>query len=68
MIELTVNDMTCGHCASTIARAVRDVDADGKCDVDIRAKRVRITSAHPAVEFVSAIQEAGYTPVLDSGQ
>ena len=68
MIELTVNDMTCGHCASTIARAVHDVDAAGKCDVDLRAKRVRITSDQPAGDFVTAIQEAGYSPVLNAEQ
>ena len=63
MIELTVNDMTCGHCASTIARAVKSVDADGTCEVDLRAKRVRIASASPAEDFIEAIREAGYTPV-----
>ncbi len=63
MIELTVKDMTCGHCASSITRAVKDVDAAGKCDVDLAAKRVRISSTHPASEFVEAIQEAGFTPV-----
>ncbi len=63
MIELTVKDMTCGHCASTIARAVKDVDAQGKCEVDLGSKRVRIESSHAAEEFVAAIEEAGYTPV-----
>jgi copper chaperone len=63
MIELTVNDMTCGHCASTITRAVKDVDAAGRCEIDLATKRVRISSSHPAAEFVSAIEEAGYTPV-----
>jgi copper chaperone len=63
MIELTVKDMTCGHCASTITRAVKDVDAQGRCEIDLDAKRVRIESSHPADEFVAAIEEAGYTPV-----
>ena len=63
MIELTVKDMTCGHCASTITRAVKDVDAAGRCEVDLGTQRVRITSEHPAQEFIAAIQEAGYTPV-----
>ncbi len=63
MIELTVKDMTCGHCASTSARAVKDVDAQGKCEVDLGSKRVRIESSHAAEEFVAAIEEAGYTPV-----
>lgn len=63
MIELSVNDMTCGHCASTITRAVKDVDAAGQVEIDLAAKRVRIASERPAEEFVAAIEEAGYTPV-----
>lgn len=63
MIEFNVNDMTCGHCASTITRAVKDVDAAGRCEVDLAAKRVRIVSDHPAEEFRAAIEEAGFTPV-----
>jgi copper chaperone len=62
MIELTVKDMTCNHCASSITRAVKDVDAEGKCEIDLGSKRVRISSSRPAAEFVAAIQEAGYTP------
>jgi copper chaperone len=62
MIEFTVNDMTCGHCASTIAKAVKAVDAAVKCEVDLAAHRVRIASTHPAEEFREAIAEAGFTP------
>lgn len=63
MIELTVNDMTCGHCASTITKAVKDVDASGRCEIDLATKRVRIASARPAAEFLAAIREAGFTPI-----
>lgn len=62
MIEFTVNDMTCGHCASSITRAVKDVDAASRCEVDLGAKKVRIQSARPADEFKAAIEEAGFTP------
>ncbi len=64
VIEFDVKDMTCSHCASTITRAVKDVDAAGRCEIDIPGKRVRIESSHPAEEFRSAIAEAGYTPHL----
>jgi copper chaperone len=67
MIEFTVNDMTCGHCASTITRAVKEVDASGRCEIDLSAKRVRIESSHPAEDFRGAIEEAGYTPVASAG-
>jgi copper chaperone len=62
MIEFNVNDMTCGHCASTITRAVKEVDAAGKCEVDLGAKRVRIVSDRPSEAFRTAIEEAGFTP------
>ena len=64
MIEFTVNDMTCGHCASTITKAVKEVDAASRCEIDLGAHRVRIQSSHAPDEFRAAIEEAGYTPAL----
>lgn len=63
MIEFNVNDMTCGHCASTITKAVKEVDAAARCEIDLGAKKVRIQSEREAEEFRAAIDEAGYTPV-----
>jgi len=64
MLAYRVEDMTCGHCASTITRAVRDVDAGAKVEVDIGQHLVRIEPASAeAAEFTQAITEAGYTPV-----
>ncbi|HEX6019494.1 MAG TPA: heavy-metal-associated domain-containing protein [Burkholderiaceae bacterium] len=64
MLAYKIEDMTCGHCASTITRAVRDVDAGAKLEVDIGAHLVRIEPASAdAAEFTRAITEAGYTPV-----
>ena len=62
MIEFTVNDMTCGHCASTITKAVKEVDAASRCEIDLGAHKVRIESSLGADEFRAAIEEAGYTP------
>jgi copper chaperone len=63
MIEFIVDDMTCGHCASTITRAVKEVDSGSRCEIDLAGHKVRIESAHAADEFKAAIEEAGYTPV-----
>lgn len=63
MIEFTVEDMTCGHCASFITMAVSEVDATAKCEVDLAAKKVRIRSTQDTADFETAISEAGYTPV-----
>jgi copper chaperone len=63
MIEFTVSDMTCNHCAATITKAVKGVDASGTVEVDLAGKRVRIGSARPAEEFRAAIEDAGFTPL-----
>jgi copper chaperone len=68
MIEFTVKDMTCNHCVASITRAVKQVDADGTCEVDLAGKRVRIASARPANEFRAAIEDAGFTPEAPAGR
>jgi len=64
MITFEVKDMTCGHCVSTITKAVRAIDNAATVQVDLQSHRVQIepTDAH-ADELRDAIQEAGYTPV-----
>lgn len=66
MTDFIVNDMTCGHCASSITRAVKEVDSGARCEIDLGKKQVRVTSGKPAAQFLEAIQEAGYTPQIGS--
>lgn len=61
MVTFRVPDMTCGHCASTIARAVATVDKGARLDVSVSEKLVSIVSPAPEVEFAEAIRDAGYT-------
>lgn len=62
MLEFTVRDMTCGHCAATITDAVKSVDPAGRCEIDVAARSVRVESALSAERIAAAISEAGYTP------
>ena len=64
MIEIAVNDMTCGHCASVVTKAVRETDPAARCEIDLAAKTVRIATAQPAQDFLEAIADAGYSPVV----
>lgn len=64
MYKFEVNDMTCGHCASTVDKAVKTVDARAQVTIDLTARKVEIQSDKPASEFVTAITEAGYTGTL----
>ncbi|AOF81991.1 heavy-metal-associated domain protein [Methyloversatilis sp. RAC08] len=62
MIEFTVPDMTCGHCAGRIRSAVAEVDAKATVDIDIAGKRVRIESAKDEALFREALDDADYPP------
>lgn len=64
MIAFEVNDMTCGHCVSTITKALKSADRDAKVTIDLAKHLVMIepTEAN-AQELSDAIAEAGYTPV-----
>jgi len=61
-IELKVPDMTCGHCASTITKAVKDLDASAKVEVSLPDHRVRVDTKASKEDLVRSIAEAGYTP------
>ncbi|MDB5948137.1 MAG: copZ [Ramlibacter sp.] len=64
MIAFEVKDMTCGHCVSTITRALKAIDQDAKVNIDLAAHRVEVETTSASVAQLSdAITEAGYTPV-----
>ena len=50
MIAFEVQDMTCGHCVSTITQAVQALDPKARVQAD-------------AAALGDAIREAGFTPV-----
>lgn len=62
MIEFKVTDMTCGHCASTITKAVKELDAGAKLDISLAEHLVRVESRVSREDLQHAISEAGYTP------
>ena len=64
MISFQVNDMTCGHCVSSITKAVKALDSGAKVQIDLATHLVNIeTTEVDAVGLSEAIKEAGYTPV-----
>lgn len=64
MITFEVNDMTCGHCVSTITKALKAADKEAKVQIDLATHRVQVEPVSAdADELAEAIQDAGYTPV-----
>lgn len=60
MIELSVPDMSCGHCRATVTAAIRGVVPAAEVEVDLTARRVRVGGAGEAGRLVAALAAAGY--------
>lgn len=59
-----VDDMTCGHCVSTITKAIKATDEDAEVTIDLAQHLVMVEPTKAdAQELNDAITEAGYTPV-----
>jgi copper chaperone len=68
MGALEVDNMTCGHCASSITKAVRSVDRGAEVRIDLAGQRVQIDRTQAGTgELARAIKDAGYTPVEAAG-
>ena len=66
MFQLIVSDMTCGHCAGTITKALKGVDPQARVEISLADKRVRVQTRLSREEVLQEISEAGYTPRLES--
>jgi copper chaperone len=63
MFTFEVNDMTCGHCVSTITKALKAADPAAKVHIDLASHRVQVESTSAdAEELADAIRDAGYSP------
>lgn len=60
MLKLKVEEMSCGHCAATVQKAVKDVDPAAKVDVDLPTGTVSVETTADAARIGNAIRSAGY--------
>ncbi|MFT3859114.1 MAG: heavy-metal-associated domain-containing protein [Aquabacterium sp.] len=61
MFAYQIKDMTCGHCASAITKAVHAVDGGAKVEVDLSRHMVLVDSTSATEGAIGqAIREAGY--------
>ena len=61
MYQFNVPDMTCGHCASTITKALKAEDSNAKVEISLADHRVKVESKLSAEELGQCIVEAGYS-------
>ena len=64
MLAFEVHDMTCGHCAGTITKAIHAADQNAEVSIDLSRHLVTIEpGSMNAQDLEDAIRQAGYTPV-----
>ncbi len=54
-------DMTCGHCASVITKAIKSVDPLAEVKIDLASRVVSVESAATPATITNAVLDAGYT-------
>ncbi len=62
MIDIKVPDMTCGHCSSTITKAVKELDPAATIEISLPEHRVRVETRITKEALLHCIEDAGYTP------
>jgi copper chaperone len=55
-------DMSCGRCASTVTKTVKQVDPAAKVEVDLDTKKVKVDSREDRQQIAQALSAAGYPP------
>jgi copper chaperone len=60
MQRYKIEDMTCGHCASAVEKAIHGVDPAAAVNVDLGAKEVSVETAANTAAIAQALKAAGY--------
>ena len=64
MVTFEVQDMTCGHCVSSITKAILAMDPTAQVTADPAAHRLQVESTvSDSTKLGDVIRAAGYTPV-----
>ena len=59
-MTFNIPDMTCGHCVSTITKAIKALDAGAGVTADLATGTLRVETSIPAAAVSRALDEAGY--------
>lgn len=60
MLKLKIPNMTCGHCAQTVEKAVMSVDPAAQVEVDLAKKIVTVETTAPEQGIADVVRSAGY--------
>lgn len=59
-MKLKVDEMSCGHCAAAVTKAVEGAANGAKADIDLAKGEVTVTGTTDTAAVIAAITDAGY--------
>lgn len=66
MYEFDIPNMTCGHCAGTVKKAIDQADPLASSIIDVGSKSAKVETAVSPATIAAAIAEAGYPTTYKS--
>ncbi|AJD41644.1 heavy-metal-associated domain-containing protein [Rhizobium sp. SEMIA 4085] len=60
MYEFEIQNMTCGHCAGTVEKAIKAADPAASASIDLTAKSAKVETRVDPATIKAAIENAGY--------
>jgi len=59
-MRMTIPDMTCGHCRTSVEKAVAEVAPGARVRVDLDARTAEVEGAEDEARVLAAVREAGF--------
>jgi copper chaperone len=59
-MKFTVPEISCGHCAGAVTKAIKALDPQAEVKVDVAGKTVAVETAMPDSAVAAALAKAGY--------
>jgi copper chaperone len=59
-MELRIENMTCGGCAKSVAKAIQSVDPNARVETNPEARAVKIETTATLAALQQVLEEAGY--------
>ncbi|WP_457580546.1 heavy-metal-associated domain-containing protein [Ensifer canadensis] len=60
MQNYKIDNMTCGHCAGVVQKAILSVDPQATVKVDLGAREISVDTAAASGRIAEALKTAGY--------
>ena len=65
LMQLRIEDMTCGGCAKSVTAAITSVDPSAKIETDPAARTVKVKTSASEEQILKVLDQAGYPATVN---